>query len=82
MIRSTAFILTIAAGSVVEISAQESLDAKVETREVVIWSDGTRMRGDLYLPKERDAGVKLPAVIYCSGTAGTRPGAARMCGTS
>jgi dipeptidyl aminopeptidase/acylaminoacyl peptidase len=36
------------------------------------------MRGDLYLPKERDAAAKLPAVIYCSGTAGTRPGAARF----
>jgi dipeptidyl aminopeptidase/acylaminoacyl peptidase len=68
----------LAAGSVVELSAQEPSDAKVETREVVIWSDGTRMRGDLYLPKERDAAAKLPAVIYCSGTAGTRPGAARF----
>jgi dipeptidyl aminopeptidase/acylaminoacyl peptidase len=78
MIRATAFVLMVAAGSVVELRSQESSDAKVETREVVIWSDGTRMRGDLYLPKERDAAAKLPAVIYCSGTAGTRAGAARF----
>ena len=78
MIRATAFVLMVAGGSVVESWSQESSDAKVETREVVIWSDGTRMRGDLYLPKERDAAAKLPAVIYCSGTAGTRAGAARF----
>jgi dipeptidyl aminopeptidase/acylaminoacyl peptidase len=78
MIRSTAFILTLAAGSVVQVSAQEPSDPKVETREVMIWSDGTRMRGDLYLPKERDAAAKLPVVIYCSGTAGTRTGATRF----
>ncbi|HEV3029171.1 MAG TPA: alpha/beta fold hydrolase [Planctomycetota bacterium] len=78
MIRFTAFILTLAAGSVLTAWAQEPPDAKVETREVVIWSDGTRMRGDLYLPKERDTAAKFPAVIYCSGTAGTRPGAARF----
>jgi dipeptidyl aminopeptidase/acylaminoacyl peptidase len=78
MLRSTAFILTLAAGSAFEAAAQESPATTVETREVVIWSDGTRMRGDLYLPKERDAAAKLPAVIYCSGTAGIRPGAARF----
>jgi dipeptidyl aminopeptidase/acylaminoacyl peptidase len=80
MIRFAAFVLALvgAAGPVPAASAQEPADAKVEIREVVIWCDGTRMRGDLYLPKERDAGAKLPAVIYCSGTAGTRPGAARF----
>jgi dipeptidyl aminopeptidase/acylaminoacyl peptidase len=80
MIRLAAFLLAFvgAGGTVLAASVQEPADAKVETREVVIWSDGTRMRGDLYLPKEREAGAKLPAVIYCSGTAGTRPGAARF----
>jgi dipeptidyl aminopeptidase/acylaminoacyl peptidase len=78
MIRSTAIILTLAAGPLLEAPAQESPAAKVEMREVTIWSDGTRMRGDLYLPKERDAAAKLPAVIYCSGTAGVRAGAARF----
>jgi dipeptidyl aminopeptidase/acylaminoacyl peptidase len=80
MIRAAALILGFAGATSPALpdSAQEPADAKIETREVVIWSDGTRMRGDLYLPKERDAAEKLPAVIYCSGTAGTRPGAARF----
>src|SRR5579862_8878031 len=80
MIRSAAFILALggAASPALAASAQEPADAKIETREVVIWSDGTRMRGDLYLPKEREATAKLPGVIYCSGTAGTRTGAARF----
>lgn len=45
-----------------------------ERREVVIWSDGTRMAGDLYLPTERNADEKLPAVVFCNGTGGTRKG--------
>jgi dipeptidyl aminopeptidase/acylaminoacyl peptidase len=80
MIHFTAFAMALAsmAGPVPAAAAQDPADAAVETREVLIWSDGTRMRGDLYLPKGRDAAAKLPAVIYCSGTAGTRPGAARF----
>ena len=80
MIRFTPFILALGctAHPALAASAQDPGDAKVETREVVIWSDGTRMRGDLYLPKERDAAAKLPAVLYCSGTAGIRTGAARF----
>jgi dipeptidyl aminopeptidase/acylaminoacyl peptidase len=80
MIRSAAILLALvgAATPVLTAPAQDSGDAKVQTREVEIWSDGTRMRGDLYLPKERDAAAKLPAVIYCSGTAGIRAGAARF----
>jgi dipeptidyl aminopeptidase/acylaminoacyl peptidase len=80
MIRSAVFVLALAGATspALASAAQEAADSKIETREVVIWSDGTRMRGDLYLPKERDAAAKLPAVIYCSGTAGTRPGAARF----
>ena len=80
MIRSAAIILALvgAARPVLAASVQEPADAKVQTREVVIWSDGTRMRGDLYLPKDRDPAAKLPVIIYCSGTAGIRAGAARF----
>jgi dipeptidyl aminopeptidase/acylaminoacyl peptidase len=80
MIRSAVLILAIAgtASPALAASLQEPADAKVQTREVLIWSDGTRMRGDLYLPKERDAAAKLPVIIYCSGTAGTRSGAVRF----
>lgn len=78
MLQGISIMLTLAAGSVLSRTAQEPSDGRVETREVVIWSDGTRMRGDLYFPKEREATAKLPAVIYCSGTAGTRTGAVRF----
>jgi uncharacterized protein len=46
----------------------------VERRSVVIWSDGTRMAGDLYRPKNLAAGDKLPAVIFCNGMGGTKEG--------
>lgn len=54
----------------------------VEKREVTIWSDGTRMFGDLYLPKERKEGQKFPAIVFCNGTGGTRKGAVRFCATA
>ena len=38
----------------------------VEKRSVTIWSDGTRMAGDLYLPKNRDAKDKFPAIVLCA----------------
>ena len=57
-----------------EPAANSKLPATVEKRDVVIWSDGTRMAGDLYLPKNRKEGEKLPAVIFCAGTGGTKGG--------
>jgi len=50
------------------------LPENVEKRAVVIWSDGTRMAGDLYLPKERKEGEKFPAIVLCAGTGGTKGG--------
>jgi dienelactone hydrolase len=46
----------------------------VEKRPVVIFSDGTRMAGDLYLPKNRNPDEKLPAIVLCAGTGGTKVG--------
>ncbi len=60
--------------------ARPLLPDTVEKREVVIWSDGTRMVGDLYLPKERKEEDKLPAVIFCAGTGGTRKGTPQRLG--
>jgi dienelactone hydrolase len=50
------------------------LPENVEKRAVTIWSDGTRMAGDLYLPKERKEGEKFPAIVLCAGTGGTKGG--------
>ena len=46
----------------------------VEKRSVVIFSDGTRMAGDLYLPKDRQPDEKFPAIVLCAGTSGTKGG--------
>ena len=51
---------------------QRELPADVELRAVTIWSDGTRMAGDLFLPKTRAADAKLPGIVLCAGTGGTK----------
>ena len=45
---------------------------KIESRHVDIWSDGTRLAGDLWSPKGLQSGDKLPAVILCHGWGGVR----------
>jgi dienelactone hydrolase len=55
------------------------LPEDVERRDVVIWSDGTKMAGDLYVPKGIESERKLPAVVFIAGTGGTKKAsAARM----
>lgn len=46
--------------------------ADVEKRTVNIWSDGTRMAAHLYLPQNRKPDDKLPAIVLCAGTGGTK----------
>jgi len=50
------------------------LPGNVEKRAVTIWSDGTRMAGDLYLPKDHKPEDKFPAIVLCAGTGGTKSG--------
>ena len=57
-----------------EPAARGDLPEGVEKRAITIWSDGTRMAGDLYLPKNRKEGEKLPAIVFCAGTGGTKGG--------
>ncbi len=54
--------------------ARQPLPDTVEMRSVTIFSDGTRMAGDLYLPKGLKAEDKLPAIVLCAGTGGTKGG--------
>ena len=49
-----------------------ALPEDVERRTVSIFSDATRMAGHLYLPKNRKPEDKLPAVVLCAGTGGTK----------
>ena len=44
----------------------------VARKQVVIWSDGTRMAGDVYLPKNITADAKLPAIVFVHGTGGVK----------
>ena len=44
----------------------------VERKHITIWSDGTKMAGDLYLPKNLAAKEKLPVVVFIAGTGGTK----------
>jgi dienelactone hydrolase/Ca2+-binding EF-hand superfamily protein len=57
-----------------EPAARGALPDTVEKRAITIWSDGTRMAGDLYLPKNRKEVEKLPAIVFCAGTGGTKGG--------
>ena len=57
-----------------EPAARGAIPDTVEKRAITIWSDGTRMAGDLYLPKNRQEGEKLPAIVFCAGTGGTKGG--------
>lgn len=51
-----------------------ALPDNVEKRDVVIFSDGTRMAGNLYLPKDLKPDDKRPAIVLCAGTGGTKGG--------
>jgi len=63
---------TPAAPAPVKTPAAPQVPADVERRSVKIWSDGTRMAAHLYLPKNRKPDDKLPAVVICAGTGGTK----------
>ncbi|HEX8183265.1 MAG TPA: CocE/NonD family hydrolase, partial [Blastocatellia bacterium] len=49
-----------------------SLPQGISSRRVNIWSDGTRLSGDLFYPATMKAEDKLPAIILCHGWGGVR----------
>ena len=55
-----------------EENKQNSAVVEIESRHVDIWSDGTRLSGDLWYPQGLKAGDNLPAIIFCHGWGGTR----------
>jgi dipeptidyl aminopeptidase/acylaminoacyl peptidase len=52
--------------------AYPPLPDDVERKPVTIWSDGTRMAGDLYRPKDLKADEKLPTIVFIHGTGGVK----------
>jgi dienelactone hydrolase len=51
-----------------------ALPDSIEKRTVTVWSDGTRMAGDVYRPKDLAPDSKVPAIVLCAGTGGTKGG--------
>jgi dipeptidyl aminopeptidase/acylaminoacyl peptidase len=51
-----------------------ALPDNVEVRRVTIWSDGTRIAGDLYTPEGLAASQKRPAIVMSHGWGGTMVG--------
>ena len=45
---------------------------EIESRQVNIWSDGTRMSGTVFYPQGLTSRDKLPAIILCHGWGGLR----------
>lgn len=74
MIAMTLILNSIAFAADTGVAAKRgpTLPDDVEKRAVTVWSDGTRMAGDLYLPKNAKAQEKLPAVVLCAGTGGVK----------
>jgi len=44
----------------------------VTRKSVTIWSDGTRMAGDVYMPRDVKPDDKLPAIVFVHGTGGVK----------
>lgn len=56
-----------------QVAAKSELAAaNIESRHVDIWSDGTRLSGDLWYSRGLQSGDKRPAVILCHGWGGLR----------
>lgn len=53
-------------------AAAEAPLADIEKRPVTIFCDGVRMAADLFSPKGLKSDQKLPALILCNGTGGTK----------
>jgi uncharacterized protein len=47
---------------------------KFTIKPVTIWSDGTRMAGDLYLPNDLNPNEKRATILFCAGTGGVKKG--------
>jgi len=45
---------------------------KVASRAVNVWSDGTRMAGNIFYPKEAKEGDTFPAILLCHGWGGVK----------
>jgi len=69
--------MSVIAGDLFHVWSHETERAKaksteIESRPVSIWSDGARLSGDLFYPKDLKSEDNLPAIILCHGWGGVR----------
>ena len=69
---SVALILILAAVFASKSAAQPRLPENVESRHVDLWSDGTRISGDLFYPSDWSEDDERPAIVMSHGWGGTR----------
>lgn len=80
-----ASVILLALSSILSAAAQEdmsraawkakpypALPDDVTRKQVSIWSDGTRMAGDVYAPKNAASDARLPAIVFVHGTGGVK----------
>jgi len=71
-------VVVILSGALVSRAAMAQEEKAVEgfptvlQRDIMLWSDGTRLSGVLLYPKDRDEGEKFPALVLCNGWGGTK----------
>lgn len=57
---------------------QFQLPDNVAMKKVTVWSEGTKLAGEIFHPKGMKADDKLPTVVLCSGWGGTNRGNRRI----
>jgi len=71
-------VVAILSGALMSPAAMAKEEKAVENfptvlqRNIILWSDGTRLSGVLLYPKDREEGEKLPAIVLCNGWGGTK----------
>ncbi len=70
-LRLVAFALLLPATGLAQ-DDRSPLPDGVSERRVEIWSEGTRMVGDLYAPTDLEAGARVPAIVMSHGWGGTK----------
>lgn len=65
---------TMAASSYGDVSEERAVKGfpEVSIRDVYLWSDGTRLAGNVLRPKDQKEGQDLPAIVLCHGWGGTK----------
>lgn len=69
---NTSKILAMVLASLVALTAEGEPRDEVATEEVVFWSDGIRIAGDLFYPASLKSDEELPGIVLCHGWGGLK----------